>query len=271
MLQLLLRTVNLFFFNDSQLIHPGEYGKYRENALKDLLSILTSYKIGDGFIITSEDSISTQCDIVIYDNNNLPVLENNFTQFFTIESVIAIGEVKSTLNHTEFKNTLIKLANNKKLKKEINGLGREKGIGDENNSPITFLVCKNLSFNLKNINFDDIYKNVEREFWHDSILIIDQGIYTNNFEFKNLKEPFKSRFIQRGYDIEANPDMPRTCVTFGDEFYACNPSFNSIDKLEKYKHILSFLAGLSQAISTKTLYETQILAYSSLEIANIRV
>jgi hypothetical protein len=100
---------SIFFNENLQLFHPGEYGKYRENSIKDLLQVLTKYRVSDGFIITSKNNQSTQCDIVIYDNSDFPVLENNFTQFFSIESVIAIGEVKSTLNKRDFSLTLKKL------------------------------------------------------------------------------------------------------------------------------------------------------------------
>ena len=69
-LQKLREFVNIFS-NDSEsifkahgdtLIHPGEFGKYREETTKNILKMLLkkSYGIGDGFILTSKDTVSTQ-------------------------------------------------------------------------------------------------------------------------------------------------------------------------------------------------------------------
>lgn len=67
-----------------------------------------SYDIGDWFIITSKDTVSTQCDIVIYDNNTIPLIQDNSVKFFPVETVVGIGEIKSSLNKTQFKETLQK-------------------------------------------------------------------------------------------------------------------------------------------------------------------
>lgn len=257
------------FFNGSHLIHPGEYGRYRENSMKDLLQILTKYKVSDGFIITSNDNVSSQCDIVIYDNLDFPILENNFTQFFSIESVIAIGEVKSALNKTDFKNALRKLSGNKKLSDDLKTEAKIPGKGREHNFPVSFLVCKNLSFDCSNIDFENIYKDIPREYWHNFILIIDKGIYLYNFKFKNLIEPWKTSFIKNNGDIDSGADIETSFVTFYKHEYNCNHVFYKINPNDKFHHIKTFLAGVSQSISYKTLYETQILDYSGLTAAKV--
>ena len=127
-LQKLREFVNIFS-NDSEsifkahgdtLIHPGEFGKYREETTKNILKMLLkkSYGIGDGFILTSKDTVSTQCDIVIYDNNTIPLIQENSVNFFPVETVVGIGEIKSSLNKTQFKETLQKMAKNKALQFE---------------------------------------------------------------------------------------------------------------------------------------------------------
>lgn len=115
-------------------------------------------EIGSGFIITSTGKVSTQCDLIIYDKNNSPLIENNNKQrFFPIECVVGIGEVKSDLNKKQFKDALLKLKNNKQLRNEIpeqscyifkhlkdnNNFNAKNNVFDE---IITFLICNKFDF-----------------------------------------------------------------------------------------------------------------------------
>ena len=84
----------------NKLLHPGEFGLFRENICDGLIkfTIPNKYKTGTGFLINSYDEISTQCDIVIYDLNNTPLIQDSSNnRFFPVESVIGIGEIKSKL------------------------------------------------------------------------------------------------------------------------------------------------------------------------------
>lgn len=49
----------IFKDDRNKLIHPGEYGRYREEACKNILRLLLdkSVDISDGFVITSKDTI----------------------------------------------------------------------------------------------------------------------------------------------------------------------------------------------------------------------
>ena len=59
---------NKFFKVDNRLIHPLEYGMYKERCVRELLrySLDKSEGISDGFLISTNNTISTQCDIIIY-------------------------------------------------------------------------------------------------------------------------------------------------------------------------------------------------------------
>lgn len=84
----------------------------REKTVKNFLKyfIPERLNIDDGFIITSDDFISTQCDIIIYDKSSTPLIEGENSQnFFTQETVVAIGEVKSNLNKCNLGKALNKL------------------------------------------------------------------------------------------------------------------------------------------------------------------
>ena len=102
----------IYFDKDDKLIHSLEYGIYRENSCKDFIKFVipSKFNIDDGFLINSNDNVSSQCDIVIFDSNHTPLFESGKKQrFFPIETVVAIGEVKSTLSKKEFKIALNKL------------------------------------------------------------------------------------------------------------------------------------------------------------------
>jgi hypothetical protein len=247
------------FFNGTQLIHPGEFGRYRENSIKDLLQTLTRLKVSDGFIITSKDNISTQCDIVIYDNTDFPVLENNLTQFFSIESVVSIGEVKSSLTKAKFRDALVKLAENKKLVEDIQS-DRFIKKPDEYNYPISFLICKDLKFSLNKIDFDEIYQDIPREYWHNQILIIDQGLFTYEFDFLNFSKELKEHLISKKFDIKSRR-ISETPITYMEGKMNCKPVFIKLNKEKKYNHIKRFIVTFSQGISRKIMFTTEILFY----------
>ena len=65
-----------------------------------------------------KNSVSTQCDIVMYDKDTIPLIDNGIAHFYPVEIVKGIGEVKSTLNKVEFTKALVKLARNKLLYQE---------------------------------------------------------------------------------------------------------------------------------------------------------
>ncbi len=261
------------FYNENQLIHPGEFGKYRENALKDLIRTLINpnFKIGDGFIITSNDKISTQCDVVIYDNTDTTILENNYSQFFTIESVLSIGEIKSTLNKTGLKEALIKLANNKQLADDISKTLIKKTTkeGEEFNLPISFLICKNLDFDISKIDFDDVYKDINRDYWHNFILSIEDGLFTYIFHFEKLKENIKKKIIKANGDLGIGVYTGSSKRTIANTQYDCDIELIKLNETKKFEHISIFISLILQMIDKKTLYETDLVSYVDVPKVNI--
>ena len=204
------------FYDDEQgkLIHPAEYGMFRESVCKEFLRFIVprSLEIDQGFIISDNNKISTQCDILIFDSNSTPLIENSDRQrFYPIETVCAVGEVKSTLNKTQFKKAIQKLSKVKPFKSELISpfiikSDREtfEPLKNQNDNLCTFLVCQKLDFNLDEISneLDTIYESVEVKNRHNIILSIEDGVllYSN----KNSTEPYpiingltlKNRFIK---------------------------------------------------------------------------
>ena len=213
-------AMEIYFDKDDKLIHSLEYGIYRENSCKDFIKFIipSKYNIDDGFIINSNDSVSTQCDIVIYDSNHTPLFESGKKQrFFPMETVIAVGEVKSTLSKKDFKDAINKLSKTKSLRTEISNPSyiHRKTTNEFNNYEhpfdqiFSFLICKKLNFDLTDLDFDDFYENeVEYQNRHNMILSIDDGIfiYKHTVKSKVLTWHFpksqglnlKNRFIKPG-------------------------------------------------------------------------
>lgn len=154
----------LFADSNGNLVHPGEFGEYRESITKDFLSAFVPQRMGidSGFVVTPSGGISTQCDLVIYDKSVTPLLKSeNLQRFFPVESVVAVGEIKSVLSLSELKKALRKLASVKSMRdslweptyiysrKEEGLYGEYKPELDERDQIFTFLICESFNFDFQ--------------------------------------------------------------------------------------------------------------------------
>ena len=92
--------------------HQGEFGRYREELLKNLLRsfLPDSIGMGEGFVVDRNGGISTQTDFIAYDFEATPKIEDSsMRRFFPIETTLAVGEVKSNVKFSELKQYLAKL------------------------------------------------------------------------------------------------------------------------------------------------------------------
>ncbi|EIU6789360.1 hypothetical protein L5152_004222 [Vibrio vulnificus] len=141
--------------------HNLEYGEYRERVLVKLLKTIlpNNLDVGTGFIVNSEGVTSTQCDIVIFDKNETPALEGDLGQrFFPVECVVAVGEVKSSIDSVSKLNEYIKKLNVIAEVKNIIQDTRPVTVGDDEYEPkpiidpkdslFTFIVCSDFKFKL---------------------------------------------------------------------------------------------------------------------------
>src|SRR5690349_19756662 len=87
----------------AQIVHNGVRGDQRERALRDFLTkyLPKKYSVGTGHVLDRTGKMSGQCDVVIYDSFNCPlILVEEGYQIFPVESVFAVIEVKSTFTAT---------------------------------------------------------------------------------------------------------------------------------------------------------------------------
>lgn len=186
-------------------IHPGEFGTYREKICKRFLRpfVPNNYEISSGFLVNNSKEISTQCDIVIFDKDCTPLITDyNNNQFYTVETVAAIGEVKSILSKQDFKTAINKLAKCKKIRENIKepSIFRQKQkleYNPKNNhydNIISFLICEKLDFDTSSLlgELSSLYESdIEPVYRHNMILSFNDGLYTYYH-----KESEKSTTIQ---------------------------------------------------------------------------
>lgn len=102
----------------SRIPHTSERGIQREQTLKVFLEryLPHRYALGSGHIVDTNGNISNQCDIVIYDAHNGPLLlaEDGY-QVFPIETVFGVIEVKSALQSSTIKEAVENITAVKKL------------------------------------------------------------------------------------------------------------------------------------------------------------
>lgn len=115
------QMLNDFQHINEQIKHVGERGGEREvTVMRFLASYLPSkYGVANGEIVDSQGQTSRQCDIVIYDHANSPLLLTGANyRVFPAESVYAVIEVKSSLRATALAEAAENIRSVKALKRD---------------------------------------------------------------------------------------------------------------------------------------------------------
>ena len=104
---------------------PGLVGSARENEVRrKLQSILpTKVAVATGCVVDSFGNTSNQCDVILYEKDHCPVFSINgdpAATYIPCESVIAVGEIKSSLGTSEINDAVDKIAKVKSLRRYLN-------------------------------------------------------------------------------------------------------------------------------------------------------
>ena len=253
----------IFLDSNGNLIHPGEFGSYRERVCKDLIRTVIPMRldIGNGFIFSAKGNVSHQCDLIVYDRNNTPLIETEDKQrFFPIETVVAVGEVKSDISKTALGDALNRLKEIKEIRFDVESPSyifcRKSGSMPYNpkimpcHQVFTFLICEKFAFNSDNLHneIDDLYNNAEAHLRHNMILSIADGtmMYDSDegrpIHYPVMKQDFKNCMIK----------SPIQKVSFTEETdIRCN----------EHEHIIAFLNYLFNGISTTNVLDIDLTHY----------
>lgn len=280
---LLQRQIDLFvatfqddgnvLFKDKQniLIHPGEYGMYREKCFRELLqSFLTrDCSISDGFIFSScGDHISTQCDLLVKNAFSAPLTDSGIAKFHPAEDVYGVVEMKSNLTKAAFSDSLRKLAEVKMISEDRKNRQEYQEIRVLNHNLIpTFLVCNKLDFkNIESLDLDELYNGIDRKYWHNAILSVNDGVLLYQYRLDDL--PVKSKkcyektsFYEPNKVISCQYSQHIFQFPTETEGYDCSYYFLRANHENKYTHIVSFLSLMKQAINEMIKYQFDSLEY----------
>lgn len=173
------------FNKSSQVKHSGGKGDLREDAFRNFLSdyLPRKYGAGRGEVITSNNEVSGELDIVIYDNDHCPLfIKSSSHSVYPLESVYGAISMKSHLDSAELKDAIFLYASLKKiLRKESFTLNATPGFsaGLSTPVPITGVVAY-----AANRSIDAIAKQVSEldkelpdiELRPDFVAVIGEGI-----------------------------------------------------------------------------------------------
>lgn len=263
---------NKLFKRANKLIHPLEYGMYRERCAKELLELVCnrSIAISDGFLISSENNVSTQCDIIMYQKNTMPVIDNGITNFFPVEIVKCIGEVKSTLSKSELEKALVKMANNKKMFLERKGAQKPIYCFEEKDEIISFLICNNLNFKFEDLDFEKIYSDIpDIRFRHNMILSLQDGLWLYEFDADKAPEVMKIPFNE-AFEAGQKPMWFFPHSSIKNQTYKCDSYLIKADTEAVYEHIIHFLNGLNNAMFGQREYQLDIGNYLTDNVIELR-
>jgi hypothetical protein len=219
----------LFFDEKGSAINNPEYGKYRETICKDFIRffIPRRLEIDQGFVIDSNNDVSHQCDIIIYDSRYTPLIESGERQrFFPVESVVAVGEVKSTVSGDGLKTALRRLSKIKLMREKVSDPHVVRQMAEMPFNPknnylhqiFTFLISKRIDQSLANpaTIFDTIYGNdIEYRHRHNLILSIDNGLFVYHDSKKmDLLYPYHNDTNNKNRIYPKNEDSLSHIKTF---------------------------------------------------------
>ncbi len=217
----------VFYDEDRErLIHTGEFGMFREAICKEFLRFFIPMRldINQGFLINTANKVSTQCDIVVYDSSVTPLIQAGDRQrFFPVETVCAVGEVKSKLDRAGLKEALNKLARTKKLAEYVKNPSviRREAEGQYMPSTyardqiVTFLICQKIEGVLPNPR--SLYDvEVEDRHRHNMILSIEDGLFLYGL---NGMPPYDGMHAYPVMGGSVLPDSVMRAETHGDDAF----------------------------------------------------
>jgi hypothetical protein len=110
-----------------EIEHSQESGQAREHALIGQLRKYLPQRVAvdRGFVIDASGKTSKQQDVIIYDRTVGTVFEIESVKYYPCESVIAVGEVKASINSSErMRDALDKIRSVKELDRSNGGKNR---------------------------------------------------------------------------------------------------------------------------------------------------
>lgn len=103
---------------------PSTVGSAAEQPVRDQLEqvLPRGIAVGEGFVFDSYGKTSRQQDVILYERDICPVFSVNNTPqttYYPCEGVIAVGEIKSSLDGNSLRDSFEKMASVKRLQRRV--------------------------------------------------------------------------------------------------------------------------------------------------------
>jgi len=113
--------------------HRLSAGENREDVVKQFPSehLPKRFGVSSGLVVSRDNVFSNQADLLVVDSlNNAPLYGSSANQLWTVESVFALIEVKTTLGPSELRDAIAKGRRFKSLRRSYFDCGRGQRIQD---------------------------------------------------------------------------------------------------------------------------------------------
>lgn len=191
-------------------VHQGLKGEIREILIRELFKPLLPADIGVGtgqIVNKYTKELSHQEDIILFDKSILPpILFNETTGFFPIESVLYTIEVKSTLTASE-------LLKSHLAAKKLNGFDYLPGLKDERGNEKTHPVEKARSV----------------------VFALQSDLVENG---KSEAQRYKEIYRDEG------PYLAAICVVDKEYWFEMRGSWVKLPTIDRFDEVLGFLGGI---------------------------
>jgi hypothetical protein len=188
--------------------HPGELGVAREEIIRRFLRayLPARFEISTGFVFDSKGNVSKQLDIIIANALVCPRFETaGGIRFYPCESVVAVGQVKSSLtSDAELQRALANLESVKELDRSADGRAfdadRQETIDHLNNhlhQIFTFLLIsgKAIKDSTMQTSFMDRVLVTAPHVWTNIVFALDQYLITFHCKDGVCPNPMDARGI----------------------------------------------------------------------------
>ena len=173
-----------------EIQHYPTYGQEGEELLiKFLINHLPRrFSATSGFVIDSENKVSKQSDVLIYDAENRPVYRaGERAQIIPADSVAAVIEVKAKLNKSELEDAAKKVASVKSLKRTpVTNIDQPVTFSDliiSTSLGVVFAFDSETSLRTLADNLKAVNRDLPRAHWIDVIVVLGKGMISYCMKF----------------------------------------------------------------------------------------
>ena len=130
----------------------------------------------------------------------------------------------------------------------------------------SFLICNKLDFAFDKLEYSEIYSGIDRKYWHNSILSLEDASLSYLLRFSNFPEKVREELEKNGVNTNALVLWQYPVFTFGNISCPVERNCIRICNTDKYAHIKQFFVELSICSKEVWLYNYDPVTYLGMEV-----